>query len=138
MIKVHKCIFSNFHMIIKILQYFSMLFLWSWSIFLNRLGWKLTVHYRMVARLKILRDGNVEILTDFMKSLSIPNELFLTRCLKILPKCITRFFKENEPWKPQNFKKMLRKSPSSNAWAEILKSAGFTKSSIKVTKLNKF
>ena len=42
----------------------------------------------------------------------------------------THFFKEkslqeNEPEKPQNLQKMLRKSPASNAWAAILKNVDF-------------
>ena len=40
--------------------------------------------------------------------------------------------------KPKNLKKMLRKSPTSNTWAAILKNADFSLSSLKVTKLSKF
>ena len=61
-----------------IMEYFSESFGLETNIF----------HYRMVARLRILRDSDVESLTEFIKSLSIPNELFLTRCLKILSKYI--------------------------------------------------
>ena len=45
---------------------------------------------------------------------------------------------ENEIQKPQNFKKMLRKSLAWNAWAATFKNADFSKSSLKVTKLSKF
>ena len=46
--------------------------------------------------------------------------------------CSTRFFlpenflEENEPQKPQNLKKMLRKSRASNGWAAIFKNAAFS------------
>ena len=33
---------------------------------------------------------------------------------------------ENEPQKPQKLKKMLRKSPASNAWAAIFNKADFS------------
>ena len=38
----------------------------------------------------------------------------------------------------KNLKKMLRKSPTSNARAAIIKNADFSWSSLKVTKLSKF
>ena len=39
---------------------------------------------------------------------------------------------------PQNLKKMLRKSPASNARAAIFKNAHFSQSSLKVIQLSKF
>ena len=39
---------------------------------------------------------------------------------------------------PQNLKKMLRKSPVSNALAAIVKNANFSQGYLKVTKLSKF
>ena len=35
------------------------------------------------------------------------------------------FLLENEPQKPQNLSKMLRKFPASNVWAAIFKNADF-------------
>ena len=49
-----------------------------------------------------------------------------------------KFLQENEPQKSQNLKKMLRKSPASNALAAIFKNANFSQGSLKVTKLSKF
>ena len=45
---------------------------------------------------------------------------------------------ENEPQKLKNLKKILRKSPVSDAWAAIFKNADFPWNSLKVTKLGKF
>ena len=42
------------------------------------------------------------------------------------------------PQKPQISKKMLRKSLASYAWAGIFKTAGFSWSFLKITKLSKF
>ena len=42
------------------------------------------------------------------------------------------------PQKPQIPKKMLRKSLASYAWAGIFKTAGFSWSFLKITKLSKF
>ena len=39
---------------------------------------------------------------------------------------LRKSFKESEPQKPKNLKKMLRKSPASNAWAAIFKNADFS------------
>ena len=35
-------------------------------------------------------------------------------------------YKKNEPQKPKNLKKMLKKSPASDAWAAIFENAGFS------------
>ena len=51
---------------------------------------------------------------------------------------IRNIFIRNQPPKPQNFKKMLRKSPTSNARALIFKNTYFSWSSVKVTKMTKF
>ena len=40
--------------------------------------------------------------------------------------------------KPQNVKKILRKSPASNAWAAIFKNNDFSLSSLEITKLPNF
>ena len=49
---------------------------------------------------------------------------------KLIGKC---FPKQNiEPQKPQNLKKILRKSQVSNAWATIFKNNDFSESSLKV------
>ena len=45
---------------------------------------------------------------------------------------------ENEPQKPKNFKKMLRKSPASDAYAAIFENSDFSYSTSKITKLSKF
>ena len=37
-----------------------------------------------------------------------------------------KFLLENQLQKPKNLKKKLRKSPASNAWAEIFKNADFS------------
>ena len=48
----------------------------------------------------------------------VPKHKLLSLCTVFLEEKISW---ENDPQKPKNFKKILRKCPASNAWAAILK-----------------
>ena len=49
-----------------------------------------------------------------------------------------QIFIKKQPRKPQNLKRMLRKSAASNAWVGIFKNAHFCWNYLNVTKLSKF
>ena len=51
---------------------------------------------------------------------------------------ISKIFTRKWASKPQNLKKMLRKSPTSNVWVATFKNTDFPQSSLKVTKLSIF
>ena len=82
-----------------------------------------------VARMLLVPFGNIE------KTIHFHEASFLSQVNNI-PRfsfCVnTRFFSykiflwENEPQNPKKLKKKLRKSPATDAWAEILKNADFS------------